>query len=204
MRIPDGISNIIFDLGEVIIDLDIPGTVRRFADRSGKSEQQVREIYTASDVFLNYEKGLISDQDFRDGANRLFGTDMADDEIDSIWNSMLRHLPERRLELLDRLKSGYRTFLLSNTNAIHIRAFHAHMPGTRSLESYFEKVYFSHVMNKRKPDAEIFEQVLQENGLKPEKTLFLDDNADNIRGAAACGIVAVRVVHPDDILKLIP
>lgn len=204
MRIPDGISNIIFDLGEVIIDLDIPGTITRFAQRSGKTEQEVREIYTASDVFLNYEKGLIGDEAFREGANRLFGTDMPPDEIDSIWNSMLRHLPQRRLDFLDRIRNRYRTFLLSNTNAIHIRAFQAFMPDNRSLESYFEKVHLSHLMKMRKPDAEIFHQVLNENNLLPQETLFLDDNADNIRGAAACGIVAVRVEHPDDILTLLP
>lgn len=204
MHIPDGISNIIFDLGEVIIDLDIPGTLRRFAERSGRTEQEVRDIYSASDVFLNYEKGLISDEAFREGANRLFGTNMASDEIDAIWNNMLVHLPLRRLEFLDRIKQNYRTFLLSNTNAIHLRAFNAMLPGSRPLESYFERAYYSHIMNMRKPDAEIFLRVLEENNLRPEQTLFLDDNADNIQGAAACGIVAVRVARPDDILSLIP
>lgn len=205
MHLPADTRNVIFDLGEVIIDLDIPGTIARFSGRTGKTPEEVRSIYSSSGVFLDYEKGLISDAEFRSGANRLFGSDIGDDEFDSIWNSMLLRLPAERLDLLERVAGKYRTFLLSNTNAIHLKAF-TEMVGKlvapRRLEEYFEKAYYSHEIRMRKPDAEIFNFVLKEKGLDPAQTVFLDDNADNIKGASGLGIQAIQVTRPDILFQL--
>ena len=199
------ITNIVFDLGEVIIDLNIPGTIQKFADQSGKSLAEVRKIYSASDVFLNYEKGLISDEQFRSGANQLLGTSYADEEFDSTWNGMLYRLPPERLQLLKRLSNRYRIFLLSNTNAIHLRQFtkmvHS-VSGEESMDAYFEKAYYSHLIKMRKPDAEIFEFVLKDSKLEAAQTLFLDDNEDNISGARACGIQAERILKPDQLFQI--
>ena len=103
--------NVIFDLGEVLLDLAIPKTILRFSEISGKSPEQVKEIYTASDVFLNYEKGLIDDEAFRYGANELFGTRMSDYEFDDIWNGMLHNLSSERLSLLSSITDQFRLFL---------------------------------------------------------------------------------------------
>lgn len=205
MRLPSNTRNVIFDLGEVIIDLDIPGAISRFAGRTGKTPDEVRTIYTSSDVFLGYEKGLMGDAEFRAGANRLFGTDIGDEEFDSIWNSMLLRLPVERLDLLQRVAGQYRTFLLSNTNAIHLKAFTEmvrKLVGARRLEEFFEKAYYSHEIRMRKPDAEIFNFVLKENDLDPAETVFLDDNADNIKGASVLGIQAIQVTHPELLFQL--
>ena len=195
----DGIRNIIFDLGDVIIDLDIPATIGRFAECSGKTLEEARMIYSRSDVFLNYEKGLITDQAFRSGANALLGTQLSDREFDAIWNGMLLQVPAEKIAMLEALAPGHRLFLLSNTNNIHLKCFgeiFRKASGGRPIEDYFEKTYYSHLMGMRKPDEEIFRYVLQENGLDPAETLFLDDNADNIRGAAATGIRTFHVTHP--------
>lgn len=199
------ITNIVFDLGEVIIDLNIPGTVQKFAEQSGKSAEEVHKIYSSSDVFLNYEKGLISDDEFRSGANRLLGTSYAAPEFDAIWNGMLHRLPLERLQLLKRLSSRFRIFLLSNTNAIHLRQFTKMVQavsGEKSMEDYFEKAYYSHEIKMRKPDAEIFQFVLKDSNLEARQTLFLDDNQDNIIGARACGICAERILKPDQIFQI--
>lgn len=203
--VTEQISNIVFDLGEVIIDLDIPGTIQKFAAQSGKTVEEIRKIYTSSDVFLNYEKGLISDEEFRSGANRLFGTSYSDDEFDGVWNGMLRQLPAKRLQLLKKLSGQYRIFLLSNTNAIHLRQFTKmvqDVSAAMSMEDYFEKAYYSHLVKMRKPDAEIFEHVLKESSLEAAQTLFLDDNEDNIIGARACGIQAERILQPDQLFEI--
>ena len=199
------IKNVLFDLGDVIIDISIPGTITKFAERSGLSTQEIREIYYHSDVFLNYEKGLISDDEFFAGINQIFSTDMSFDEFKSIWNGMLIKIPQERLLLLDKVSKSYRTFLLSNTNNLHLLRFtemmHEISP-ERSLESYFERAYYSHQMSMRKPDAEIFEFILKQNNLRPEETIFLDDNADNIYGAAQVGIVAVLVKNPNQLFEI--
>lgn len=75
------------------------------------------------------------------------------------------------------------------------------VPGVTSLDTYFHKAYYSHIMKKRKPNADIFEQVLDENNLAGHETLFLDDNLGNIEGANLVGIKTVHVVTPDLILE---
>ena len=199
------IKNIIFDLGDVIIDLSIPGTISRLAQRSGLSADQVKTLYWSSNTFLDYEKGLLSNEDFHQGANALLGTDMTFEEFSEIWNSMLIRIPSERLRLLDDLSDRYRLFLLSNTNDIHLRRFTDMMeevsPG-RPLESYFEKAYYSHRIGMRKPNTDIFNHVLRENVLMASETLFLDDNPDNIKGASLVGIETKLIDNPSVLFDL--
>jgi len=199
------IKNVIFDLGDVIIDISIPGTIANFSNRSGISPERVREIYSTSGIFLDYEKGKISDEEFYRGANSLFGTDMSFEEFCGIWNGMLIRIPAERLRLLEKVSAQFRIFLLSNTNDIHLKCFNQMMeevsPG-KPLSDYFERAYFSHHLGMRKPDAEIFEFVLQENNLNPAETLFLDDNPENISGASRLGIQATIIKHPNILFEI--
>lgn len=204
---PAHIKNVIFDLGDVIIDISIPGTIAGFAQRSGLSNEQVKEIYSSSSIFLDYEKGKISDQEFYMGANSLFGTNMTYEEFCEIWNGMLLQIPSERLRLLEKVSGKFRIFLLSNTNDIHLKRFTQMMKEVspdKPLQNYFEKAYFSNLMGMRKPDAEIFEFVLKENNLNPLETLFLDDNAENIIGASRLGIQVTIVKHPDILFEIFP
>jgi putative hydrolase of the HAD superfamily len=165
---------------------------------------KVQDLYVTSPGFLEYEKGLIDDNAFREFVRRTFSLQADDDAIDACWNAMLRGIPPLKLELLLRLQQEFRVFLLSNTNAIHLEHINTKMlPGdgaANALDRYFHKAYYSHRMKKRKPDAEIFEQVLEENNLLPEETLFLDDYAVNIEGANALGIKTIHVTSPQLIL----
>ncbi|MFZ9503265.1 MAG: HAD family hydrolase [Cyclobacteriaceae bacterium] len=193
------VNNLIFDLGNVIIDISIPGTIARLADRSGLAPGHVAEIATQSEIFLKYEKGMCTDQEFHSGANALLGTNMSFEEFSGIWNDMLIRIPYERIQLLDKLKDNHRMFLLSNTNDLHLSRFSEMMyeiSPQRTLDSYFEKAYYSHQIGMRKPDPAIFEYVLKENGLKSEETLFLDDNPDNVSSAASLGIKTLLVENP--------
>ena len=117
---------------------------------------------------------------------------------------MLRGIPQVKLELLMRLQNEFQVFLLSNTNGIHLHHINEVMlpsiNGAKNLDAYFHKAYYSHRMCKRKPDADIFEQVIEENHLVPEQTLFLDDNAMNIEGAKSVGLKTTHVTSPNLIL----
>ena len=198
------VKNLIFDLGGVILDLSVDHTLQSFAALSNIPRERVQEIYVTAAGFLEYEKGLIDDKSFRNFLRKIFSVSAGDDAIDECWNAMLRGIPPAKLDLLLRLQNEFRVFLLSNTNAIHLR----HINGLllpesnpqKSLDDYFHKAYYSHLMFKRKPDAEIFEQVLEENRLVPEQTLFLDDYAINIQGARSLGIKTVHVTSPNLIL----
>lgn len=203
MLVPS-VKTLIFDLGGVILDLSIPHTLDTFAELSRMPKEKVHEIYLSAPGFIDYEKGAIDDATFRDFVRETYAINAGDDEIDTAWNAMLRGIPAQKLELLTRLQGEFQVFLLSNTNAIHVHHINEVIlpkgQEKRTLDSYFHKAYYSHRMGKRKPDAEIFEQVIEENHLVPEQTLFLDDYAINIEGARSVGIKTVHVTSPHLIL----
>lgn len=199
------VKNLIFDLGGVILDLAVPQTIVGFSRLSGLSPEIVTELFRGSEAFLAFERGAIGEYEFRNFVRQLYNIDASDQEIDECWNAMLLSIPRAKLDLLARLKTKYRTFLLSNTNTIHLDFINDKvlptLDGVRSLDDYFHKTYYSHLMAKRKPEPEIFLQVLEENNLSASETLFLDDNQDNVAGAKTVGLQTAYVDSPDFILQ---
>lgn len=195
------IKNLIFDLGGVILDLSVDTTLKSFADLSGVEKNTVKSLFSSTPEFELYEKGGISDEEFRQFVKKLYQIDAPDEALDACWNAMLLGFPTRKLQLLETLKTSYNVYLLSNTNNIHLQYINnTLLPRVNhhtSLDDFFHRAYYSHQMKKRKPDAEIFEQVLVEGNFKPEETLFLDDNKSNVEGAGKLGIKTVHVVQPD-------
>jgi putative hydrolase of the HAD superfamily len=129
----------------------------------------------------------------------------SDAELDGCWNAMLLDIPVEKIKLLQDLKTKYKTFLLSNTNSIHLESFTRRLQvdhRLNNLDELFHRVYYSQLLGMRKPDVEIYKYVLEKNGLKSDETIFLDDNPDNIQGAARAGIHTFFVGHPDDVYKL--
>jgi glucose-1-phosphatase len=195
------IKNLIFDLGGVILDLSVDTSLTSFANLSGIEKSTVRKLFISSPEFEFYEKGGISDEDFREFVRTVYRINGSDESLDACWNAMLLGFPRKKLELLETLKGMYNVYLLSNTNNIHLQYINnTLLPRVNhhtSLDSFFHRAYYSHRMKKRKPDAEIFEQVLYEGKFLPSETLFLDDNQSNVEGAGKLGIKTVHVVNAD-------
>lgn len=202
MPVHPSVKNLIFDLGGVILDLSIDQTIESFSKLSGIPKQKVMDIFHSSPGFNDYESGKMTDAGFRDYLRKIYQISVSDQQIDKCWNAMLGGIPVKKLDLLQQLKESHSVFLLSNTNEIHLSYINAAvLSGKNSLDHYFHKAYYSHRMLKRKPEIEIFEQVLQENHLNAGETLFLDDNALNVEGAGRAGIQTVHVTSPDLILE---
>ena len=188
------IQNIIFDLGGVIIHLAYERTREAFIKLGVKDFDAIYTKSRQSGFFDGFDKGTVSPEEFRAEIRKHIPHEVSDARIDAAWDAMLLDIPKEKLELLSTLKKKYRTFLLSNTNEIHIANFSAYLArtyGTRDFTPYFEKWYYSCRMGMRKPDAAIFEFVLRENNLRAEETLFIDDSEQHIRSARALGIHAV-------------
>ena len=197
------LKNIIFDLGDVIIPIDLSAPVRNFAMLANLPEDEVRAIWTQHDMFNQYETGLIDDDSFRGHVRRLLkNDDWADEVIDTTWNTVLLDLPVDRIDRIKELKTSYRVFLLSNTSPIHIRRVNQVLANLNqpTLEELFERVFYSYEVRLMKPAPEIYQHVLSEAGLVAQETAFFDDNAANIRAAAELGIQAVQVQPPMTIL----
>ena len=195
---------LIFDLGGVIINLDIQRTINALASHARLDPETMVELYWNDDLFQEYEKGKVSDKDFRDGIRDLLKMSIDDQQIDVAWNAMILDIPEERLQLLYALKQVRPVFLLSNTNNIHLKKVKEvfHPLHYASLNEYFTQAYYSHQIGMRKPDAEIFEKVLVDHHLDPAKTLFLDDNEQNLKGAQAVGLKTFQVENPNQLKEI--
>ncbi len=195
------IENIIFDFGGVFINLDaeaVPRGLRNF----GVDFPQPELIALSQ----QYEKGVINSEAFLRGVNRCIPGSHTED-IRTIWNQMIADFPEERLEFLKDLKESgqYRMFLLSNTNALHIEQVKQTM-GMASYNQFyscFDSFYLSHEIGMRKPDREIFSFVLDENGLNPAHTLFIDDTEEHTLSASQLGIKTWHLdIKRESILEL--
>ena len=193
------IKNIIFDLGGVVIDIDPSASFSAMQALAADSVSVIGQFSEHSEVFLDYEKGLIDDEAFRNGIRQLtHRSDLDADAIDQAWCRMLLQIPPDRLQLLSRLKEQYRTFVLSNTNAIHVDAFNRMInsaSGQPAIDYFFEEVYYSHELKMRKPEAEIYQYIVDRSQLVPHETLFLDDREENLVAAKESGI-NTRLVTP--------
>lgn len=210
------LKNLIFDLGDVIIPIDMGAPIRNFAQLAGLPEADVKALFLEHNLWLHYETGVVDDDGFRQGVRQLLrqhqsetsaraaSEEWTDEIIDFTWNTILLDLPVERVERIEALKESgqYRLFLLSNTSAIHIRQVNQMLTALNKpiLQDLFERVFLSYEVQLAKPSPEIYRHVLQEAGIVAEETAFFDDNAANIAAAAALGIQAVHVVAPKTIL----
>ena len=204
MQIQTNFKNIIFDFGGVILNIDYTRSVEAFKKIGLDNFEKYYSQAEQKELFDNLETGRISPQDFRNELKRHLDGNYTDADIDKAWNAMLLDLPEERVQLLDSIRNKYRTFLLSNTNKIHHTAFSSSLKKKFNRDIFselFEKAYFSHEINMRKPNAEIFELVLNENGLKKEETLFIDDSIQHIEGANKLGIQTIFLKKGESILS---
>jgi len=199
------IKNIIFDYGNVIFNIDFT-KVQQAWQKLGIDNADAFYGHKHQDpVFNLLERGEISNADFRNRIRELSEKpELTDEQIDDAWNAIFVGIPAGNHELLLQVKKQYRTFLLSNINAIHYDYVHQYLKSEFNVDNndqFFEKVYYSHLTGKRKPEPAIFEQVLHENNLKPAETLFIDDSPQHLETAKALGMQTFLMTAPDTIQK---
>ena len=200
------IKNIIFDLGGVIINLDINKTINEFNKITKSPFESIYGQLQQTELFDLFDKGLISETVFFDELRKNITTHAENDQLINAWNAMLLDFPAYRLNFLKTLQPKFRLFLLSNTNETHIKEFEKQLyanHGFKNLEPYFEKVYYSCRMGMRKPDEEIFNWVLNENGLTANETIFIDDTIHHVNGALNAGIQAFLLDKNKEIEQLL-
>lgn len=190
------IKNIIFDFGDIFINLDKQATYKELA-KLGVTSISEDMINT----YHQYEMGLISTDDFVGFYKQKF-PQLSSENLINAWNAILLDFPLQRLSFLKELAGSkkYRLFLLSNTNDLHI-SWIKNDWGTELYNEFkncFEQFYLSHEINFRKPNANIYEFVLSENNLKASETIFVDDLKENTDAASELGIKVWNLVPGKD------
>ncbi len=205
MHYMQNIKNIIFDYGNVIFLIDFKRTQQSFTALGIDNVERFFSHAGHNPLFDKFEKGEITSQQFRDGVRDITGiSTLTDKQIDDTWNSLLVGVPAINHQILLRAKQKYRTFLLSNINAIHYDYIMEYLKKEYNLDSnegFFEKTYYSHLVGMRKPDANIFEHILKNSRLIPEETLFVDDSPQHLKTAKELGLQTHLMAQGDTLEK---
>ncbi|MBQ4821190.1 HAD family phosphatase [Aquimarina sp. MMG016] len=178
------IKTIIFDFGDVFINIDKPATLREFSKfksfRFTKKEQAINELYETGGIstseFINHYKVLLPEA--------------TEEQLISAWNAILLDFPKHRLDFIQQLASEkkYKLILLSNTNELHIDWIKKNIAFYPEFKNSFNTFYLSQEIGFRKPNRDIFEFVLNQNNITPSETLFIDDTKANTDTASSLGI----------------
>lgn len=200
-----GIKHIIFDLGGVILNINYQLTYTAFGELGVKDFTSLYNQFKGSALFDDLETGKVGRADFLGEMKKHMPEGVTDEQIIAAWNAMLLDFPLRRLQILQQLRQHYGLYLLSNTNEIHLEAFNKILQESRgipSLAAFFDKAYYSHLIGLRKPEKEAYQFVLDENGLDPKETLFIDDTLPNIEGAKLVGLETIHLLPPKTMAEI--
>lgn len=184
------IKAIVFDLGKVVFDLSFDRVYQYWANSSGKQFEEIKKRFIFDDIFNKFETNDISSNQFREAISQRLGLKLSDEEFDKGWCDLYLDKYTEIDNLLIHLKTKYKIVALTNTNVIHNSVWRIKYADTLK---YFQKIFSSYELGTRKPESKIFEIVIEYLNLKPEQTLFLDDNIDNINGAKSMGIATILV-----------
>jgi len=201
----NNISTIIFDLGGVLCDLDIDRCIMNFKQLGLENFEHYLNNFGQSGFFMQLEKGLINDDEFRSEVRKLTSKSLTNEQINDAWNSFLVGIPTEKLDIILELRKKFRIIMLSNTNIIHFpntvaRFFNYN---GKKLTDFFDKCYLSYEMKMAKPDAEIFLKLLEDEQVQANQCLFLDDGAKNINQAQMLGLQTYLVVPNENLSFLL-
>lgn len=192
------LKNIIFDFGNVLVNLDEQATMEAL--------MAVLDPEKMSDFFemalFPFEKGQISEEAFFNRLQRRSKQILEGEYYYTAWNQMILDFPENRIQMLRELRSKYRLLLMSNINITHLRyikrmlQLHNQNP---EFENLFDKVYLSFECGMRKPELEFFNFILKQENILAKECLFIDDRQENIETAIQLGIKSHLHNPADDI-----
>lgn len=195
---PNEFEIILLDLGGVLINLDYHATVSAFNELSNQPFSLTYSQATQETLFDRYETGQISSQHFINKLKDHLFPSVTPNQVVAAWNAMILDFNTESLDTLIELSATKRLFLLSNTNELHMQKVHRKLAevSDKKMDDLFEKIYLSHEINLRKPNADVFQYILDDLNIPAEKVLFIDDSEQHIKGANSIGIHAI--LHPQN------
>ncbi|WES68350.1 glucose-1-phosphatase [Superficieibacter sp. HKU1] len=187
----------IFDLGNVIVDIDFNRVLGAWSDFSRVPLATLKQTFAMGDTFHQHERGEITDEAFAEALCREMDLPLSYEQFSHGWQAVFVALRPEVIEIMHKLREqGHRVVVLSNTNRLHTTFWPEEYPEIRSAA---DRIYLSQDLGMRKPEARIYQQVLQAEGFSAEDTVFFDDNADNIEGAKLLGITSILVTGKETI-----
>lgn len=199
LKLSENYKTIIFDYGGIFVDINYEDTISAFSKLSDKvSVDELYSKHNQIDLFSDLEVGKIGEDEFCNGIREILKIDSSNQSIKDAWCSMLKDIKPERVEFLREFRENKNVLMLSNINEIHEKYLADYIVRNMEISSfytYFDKVYFSHHIKMRKPNAEIFKYVLDDNNLNADEVLFIDDSFQHVEGARSIGINAIHLEY---------
>lgn len=187
------IKAIIFDMGGVLVDLDIEDCKKAFKERLGYYDiDEIIDACHQKGIYGDLEEGILSADDFRSIVLAGSRPDAVAEDVDEAMSHILVGIEPYKAEMLKRLSEKYELYMLSNNNPICVRYSRKMFEDAGiPLENIFRKCYFSYEMKALKPSETFYRNVVSDIGLPAEQMLFIDDSMKNVEGSVAAGLPAV-------------
>lgn len=198
-------KNIFFDLGGVLFNIDLMGALRNFRDLGmplppdfldGGAKTLAglpKDAHPFFQMIHAMDVGRMHREEFLSVMHTQCRPDVTDEEIIDAYCSMI-NVPVSRLKLMKELRKRYKVYLLSNIGDIH---WDFVLRTTRALghpmDDCFDRCFCSFELGVAKPDPAIFQRVIEESGVVPEESLYIDDFDDNITAGRAAGLLAYKI-----------
>ena len=187
----------IFDLGNVIVDIDFNRVMGVWSDLSRVPLANLQSNFVMGEAFHRHERGQMTDEEFAATVCDEMGMALSFDQFAAGWQAVFVALRPEVIAVMKQLREkGHRVVVLSNTNRLHTNFWPGEYP---EIAEAADKIYLSQEMGTRKPEPDIYLKLLQEEGTPAELAIFFDDNADNIKGAQQLGIASILVTGKETI-----
>lgn len=196
---------VIFDMGGVLVDLDMDGCRNAFKELLGFYRiDELLDPCHQKGIIGELEEGMISSEEFRSIVLSESVPGSAPETVDKAMWHILKEIKPYKAELLRKMTEKYDLYMLSNNNGITmVRAHHLFNEVGAPIDDIFIKCFLSYEMKALKPSEKFYKDVVDQLGLPAEDMLFIDDSVSNVDGANAAGLPAVHYVPGTDLSALL-
>jgi len=188
---------LLFDLGNVLLPIDLDLTYKGFAKYSSKyTFDEIKKITHDLGLWVTYESGNQSDDEFRSFLMKELHLTCSKEQFDEAFNALLLDIPGESYTTLQQFKPYFKSLnLLSNTSSIHSKVYFTNSVGPKgeNLFDLFDTIFLSYEMGLVKPDALIYQKVAENLQVDFQNIIFFDDNQANIETALNLGIDATLI-----------
>ena len=188
---------LLFDVGNVLIEIDVERILARWAAHAGTDAERLRRRFTYfGPEYERHERGKITGGAYFESLRRMLGIDLSDAQFLDGWNAVFVGEVAGMRALVERAAKRLPIYVFSNTNQDHYLVWSRRYA---ELLDCFTAVYASCTLALRKPEPAAYRAVARAMGVAPKRILFFDDSAENVAGARRVGMRAVEVDSIDDV-----
>jgi HAD superfamily hydrolase (TIGR01509 family) len=176
---------VLFDLGNVLVQLDLPGFWQSLGFGEPDAHPELKEHTVA--VARAYESGSIGTDEFQRQFNGLYADRFSPEELEKAFFSVLPQPIDGMERVVQKVAKDHEVALVSNTNPLHFKLCLGTVPALKN----FQRFYVSYELKALKPDESFYRGVIEGEGLEPGEMVFIDDLEENVEGARKTGMKGI-------------